>query len=390
MTDNYCRPQPGTFVLTALGLVMVLVLGIVSSSPMAKSRDEWKQDYQRPSEVPYPEDNLYTKEKADLGKKLFFDPRLSGADYISCATCHNPSFSWGDGLPTGFGNAMTQLGRRTPTILNTAFGELMMWDGRFESLEEQALGPMASPAEMNQEMEAIADELRAIPGYRSLFNLAFPEDGLTIENIAKAIATFERTVISGAAPFDLWIAGEETAISEAAKRGFDLFNGKANCVACHAGWNFTDDSFHDIGIDDDDLGRGEHFKNNVKMQHAFKTPTLRNALERAPYMHNGSMVTLRDVVVHYNTGGIDRPSLSNEMRPLNLSQQEQDDLVAFMATLSSVDERIALPVLPPNDQGPTASLRHVSPAAGPVEATAEDDERSRKCRIARLHLRVCR
>tara|TARA_R110002167_G_scaffold238379_1_gene443565 strand:- start:687 stop:1850 length:1164 start_codon:yes stop_codon:yes gene_type:complete len=387
MTQLFQRPLQRAVIGTLASVAVLFGLaGSFSAAAETKSREAWKKEYQRPSEVPYPDDNLYTKEKADLGKKLFFDPRLSGADYISCATCHNPSFAWGDGLPTGFGNAMTKLGRRTPTILNTAYGELMMWDGRFESLEEQALGPMAAPAEMNQEMEAIADELRAIPGYRTLFNVAFPGEGLSIDNIAKAIATFERTVISGTAPFDLWIAGEETAISEAAKRGFDLFNGKANCVACHSGWNFTDDSFHDIGIDDDDLGRGEHFKDNVKMQHAFKTPTLRNAVERAPYMHNGTQVTLSDVVAHYNTGGVVRPSLSDEMRPLQLSQQEQDDLVAFMATLSSVDERIAMPLLPPNDQGPAAGLRQTSPAAGPADVAPIDT----KCRVARLHLRPCR
>lgn len=373
----------------ALGLAVTLGAAAWTGGAVAKDREAWKKDYVRPSEIPFPEDNPYTKEKAELGKKLFFDPRLSGADYISCATCHNPSFSWGDGLPTGFGHQMTQLGRRTPTILNTAFGELMMWDGRFESLEEQALGPMAAEAEMNQELDAIADELRAIPGYRVLFNVAFPQDGLTIDNVAKAIATFERTVISGTAPFDLWIAGEETAISEAAKRGFDLFNGKANCVACHAGWNFTDDSFHDVGLDDDDLGRGEHFPDNVKMQHAFKTPTLRNALERAPYMHDGSLVTLRNVVEHYDTGFVERASLSDEVRRLNLSEQEKDDLVAFMATLSSVDTRITMPLLPPNDQGPAASLRQVSPAAGDSEQDGSSGQNG-KCRIDRLHLRRCK
>lgn len=380
------RRRASMFTAALLGLGLVTA---VSVDVAAQSREEWKAEYVRPSEVPFPEDNPYTKQKADLGKKLFFDPRLSGADYISCATCHNPSFSWGDGLARGFGNGMTQLARRTPTILNAAFGELMMWDGRFESLEEQALGPMAAAAEMNQALDAIADELNGIPGYRTLFKVAFPEDGLTIENVARAIATFERTVVSGTAPFDLWIAGEETAISEAAKRGFDLFNGKANCVACHSGWNFTDDSFHDIGLASDDLGRGEHFPNTVKMQHAFKTPTLRNAVERAPYMHDGSIVTLRDVVTHYDTGGIQRPSLSDEMRPLGLTQQEQDDLVAFMATLSSVDERIAMPLLPPNDQGPAAALRQASPAAGEA-SESEDEEADDKCRMARLHLRRCR
>lgn len=197
-----------------------------------KSRSEWKPEFHRPTSVPYPEENPYTREKANLGSKLFFDPRLSGSNSISCASCHNPSFAWGDGLPTGFGHGMTRLGRRTPTILNLAWGELMMWDGRFENLEEQALGPMGADVEMNQDLDAIVSELSHIPGYRTLFKIAFPGDGITLENIAKTIATYERTVVRGVAPFDRWIAGNEKAITEEAKRGFDLFTGKANCVSC--------------------------------------------------------------------------------------------------------------------------------------------------------------
>ncbi len=348
------------------------------------SRQDWKAEYVRPSEVPFPEENPYTRDKADLGHKLFFDPRLSGANYISCATCHNPSFSWGDGLPTGFGHKMTPLGRRTPTILNTAFGELMMWDGRFDSLEQQALGPMAAAAEMNQQMESIVEELKAVPGYVSLFNLAFPGEGITVPNIAKAIATFERTVVSGVAPFDLWIAGDETAIGDAAKRGFDLFNNKANCVACHSGWNLTDDSFHDIGLSDDDIGRGAVLKTIVKMQHAFKTPTLRNVVSRAPYMHDGSLATLADVIDHYDGGGKQRPSLSDDMHALKLTADEKADLIAFMRTLDGNDPVVAVPVLPANDQSPNAWLRRVSPAAG-----SGGGEVSPECRVARLHLRPC-
>ena len=291
---------------------LAFAFGMASADAVAetKSRAEWKAEYARPTEVPFPEDNLFTPEKADLGRMLFFDPRLSGADYISCGTCHNPSFSWGDGLPTGFGHGMTPLGRRTPTILNLAWGELLMWDGRFETLEEQVLGPMSAPVEMNEDLETVVAELSAIPDYVTMFNIAFPDEGLTIQNIAKAVATFERTVVSGIAPFDEWIAGDETAISDAAKRGFDLYNNKARCVACHSGWNFTDDSFHDIGLLDDDIGRGKQLPNIEKMHRAFKTPTLRNAAERAPFMHDGSLVTLTEVVDHYDTGGIQRPSLS--------------------------------------------------------------------------------
>ena len=173
------------------------------------TRSERKAKYARPTEVPFPSENPYTTEKADLGRLLFFDPRLSGSNYISCATCHNPSLSWSDGLTTSIGHGMTRGERRTPTILNLAWGELFMWDGRFGSLEEQALGPMGAEVEMNQNLDTVADEIRAIPGYRTLFSVVFPDEGVSLDNIARAIATYERTVVSGVAPFDRWIAGDE-------------------------------------------------------------------------------------------------------------------------------------------------------------------------------------
>ena len=334
-----------------------------------KSREEWKKEYARPAEIPFPEDNPYTAAKADLGRTLFFDPRLSGSNYISCGTCHNPSFAWGDGLPTGIGHGMTVLGRRTPTILNLAWSEQLMWDGRFETLEQQALGPMSAPVEMNQQMEAIVTELQSIPEYRTLFKVNFGDEGITVPNIAKAIATFERTVVSGIAPFDRWVAGDETAISANAKRGFDLFNNKANCVACHSGWNFTDDSFHDIGLASEDIGRGEQLPDVAVMKHAFKVPTLRNAVERAPYMHDGSAKNLFSVVAHYNNGFVKRPSLSAEVYELNLTDAEQADLVAFMKTLSSNDEQVAFPRLPPFDQTLAGSVSGVNTDAGKPDGT---------------------
>lgn len=364
--------------LKSAGAALALATGLFAATGTAsvaiaaetetKSREQWKTEYVRPTEIPFPEDNPYTKAKADLGRTLFFDPRLSGANYISCATCHNPSFAWGDGLPKGIGHAMTRLGRRTPTILNLAWGELLMWDGRFETLEDQALGPMSAAVEMNQNMDAIVTELSQIPEYRTLFKVNFPGEGITVKNIAKAIATFERTVVSGIAPFDKWIGGDEHAISDQAKRGFDLFNGKANCVACHSGWNFTDDSFHDIGIPDEDIGRGKQVPNVKVMQHAFKTPTLRNVVERAPYMHEGSLRNLYSVVRHYNDGFTKRESLSDQIYKLNLTDAEQNDLVAFLKTLSSPDTPVAMPRLPAYDQTVAGSVSGVSPAAGPSDA----------------------
>lgn len=345
-------------------------------SAQAKDLAAMKADYQRPSEVPHPEENPYSDQKAELGKMLFFDPRLSGNNHFTCAMCHNPSMGWEDGLALGFGEGMKHLGRSTPTILNLAWSEIFMWDGRFGSLEEQALGPIGAAVEMNQNMKELVPELQRIPGYVTQFNIAFPGEGISLTNIAKAIATYERTIVSALAPFDLWVGGDENAISESAKRGFALYNTKARCNACHSGWNFTDDSFHDIGlpptkdrkhihasdhlastndhgkevihIHQEDKGRGDldDFKNIVKMQYAFKTPGLRNLPSRAPFMHDGRLKTLMDVINHYNTGGIKRPSLSDEMKPLNLTEAEKKDLEAFMLTLVSNDKPQELPNLP--------------------------------------------
>jgi cytochrome c peroxidase len=311
--------------------------------------EKYKAAYQRPSAVPFPPENPYTADKYELGELLFFDPRLSGNNYISCANCHNPSLSWGDALPKGIGHGMTVLGRRTPTILNLAWAELLMWDGRKSSLEEQALGPIAANVEMNQDLTSLVAEMAVIEEYVTRFEKTFPDEGLTAANIGKAIATYERTVVSGTAPFDRWIAGDEQAISASAKRGFLLFNTKANCAVCHSGWNFTDNSFHDIGLKSQDIGRYEHLPLS-SMKHAFKTPTLRDTARRAPYMHDGSIKSLEDVVRHYDTGAVARESLSPEVHPLGLTDAEVRDLVEFMMTLDGDDKPVRMPRLPMTSQ----------------------------------------
>jgi cytochrome c peroxidase len=221
-----------------------------------------------------------------------------------------------------------------------------MWDGRAGSLEEQALGPIQADVEMNLPLAKLLERLNAIPGYAPMFAAAFPNDGIKPEHVAKAIATYERTVVSAPAPFDVWVAGSDKAISEDAKRGFELFNTKAGCVRCHSGWTFTDGSFHDIGLADDDIGRGKFLPKIVKMQHAFKTPGLREIVRRGPYMHDGSFATLEAVVEHYDKGGIDRASRSDLIRPLGLTSEEKKDLVAFMLTLTGEVDPITVPVLP--------------------------------------------
>ena len=308
--------------------------------------DALKAQYRRPATIPFPKDNTYTPQKASLGKKLYFDTRLSVTSAQSCASCHSPGFGWGDGLAVGVGHGMAKLGRRSPTVVNAAWSAIFMWDGRLATLEEQALGPIESPGEMNMPIDRLMARLETIAEYKPLFEAAFPGEGMKVKTLARAIATYERTVVSERAPFDAWIEGDEKAIPEDAKRGFALFNGKAQCAACHEGWNFTNEGFQDIGLPSEDIGRGQFLPGVIKMQHAFKTPGLREIGRRSPYMHDGSLATLEQVIDHYDHAGVVRPSRSDLMRPLGLTAQEKSELVAFLKTLTSDLGPTAVPVLP--------------------------------------------
>jgi cytochrome c peroxidase len=200
---------------------------------------------------------------------------------------------------------------------------------------------------MNLPVEALLAKLDDIKGYKALFDRAYPGEGISKSTISKALANFERTVISAEAPFDRWVNGNETAISDSAKRGFVLFNEKALCVKCHNTWRFTDDGFHDIGVPGDDLGRGKIMPDFDSMRYAFKTPTLRNGGLRGPFMHDGSESTLAAVVDLYNLGGrTKRPSLSEHVKPLGLTTVEKADLIEFIQTLTSADKPVAAPLLP--------------------------------------------
>ena len=305
-----------------------------------------KAEYRRPAQIPFPKENPYTPDKASLGKKLYFDTRISITSAQSCASCHSPGFGWGDGLAVGVGHGMAKLGRHSPTIVNAAWGGIFMWDGRLANLEEQALGPIQSPGEMNMPLEQLMERLGTIAEYQPLFAAAFPGAGLSPKSLAAAIATYERTVVSEEAPFDLWIEGNEQAISDEAKRGFALFNTKAQCSSCHEGWNFTNDGFQDIGLPSADVGRGQFLPQVIKMKHAFKTPGLLEIARRGPYMHDGSIATLEQVVEHYDQGGVDRPSRSDLVKPLGLTPQERSELVAFLKTLTSNLDPTTVPVLP--------------------------------------------
>lgn len=332
--------------LTSVRAALVCTaLLLPTTSFAAGDLDSMKQHYQRPASIPFPPENPYSAEKAQLGKMLFFDQRLSKNFNMNCATCHNPSLGWEDGVPGAFGGHGKPLPRHSPTVLNMAWGDAFFWDGRATTLEEQIRGPIESPIEMNVSLDTVVDRLNKVEAYREWFNRVFPGKGVHPDGILKAIATYERTIVSGTAPFDRWVSGDEDAISESAIRGFELFNGQARCSACHTGWNFTDNKYHDIGLITDDQGR-KAISQTSQDQHAFKTPGLRNIAQRAPYMHNGSIQTLEQVVIHYISGGMPRPSLSGQMQPVPMNGQQIKDLIAFMESLTGEDQPVSLPVLP--------------------------------------------
>ena len=305
--------------------------------------------YLRPAKAPEPAHNVGTPARVSLGKTLFFDPRLSGSNWISCATCHNPSLAWSDGLPTGIGHGMQELKRATPALLNCGFNTTLMWDGRAPNLEEQALGPITAAAEMNQDLPGLVRKLSAISGYAPMFEAAYPGEGISEKTIGKAIAAYERTILSGESPFDRWRRGDKRAVDESVKRGFVLFEGKANCVKCHEGFNFTDNGFHNIGLKprEGDVDSGRFAIRPIRAVYgAFRTPTLRDVELTAPYMHDGSLRTLDDVVEHYDRGGDTLENLSPNMKPLGLSAQEKADLVSFMKSLTGKQMVVTLPQLP--------------------------------------------
>jgi cytochrome c peroxidase len=304
-----------------------------------------KAEFKRPSVIVFPNDAPYHPQIATLGKMLFFDPRLSGAQNMSCASCHNPSFGWETPVEKAIGAMNAPLPRHAPTVQNLADARRFFWDGRADSLEEQAREPIAADNEMNAVMEDVLARLSAIPGYRAWFARLFPSRGLTEKTVLQAIATYERTIQTGISPFDRWVDGEPDAISEAAIRGFELFIGSAGCAECHRGWNFTDHAFHDIGLPSDDPGRGA-VKPGEANDFAFKTPGLLNIFRRAPYMHDGSLPSLDDVIRHYMSGGVERPSRDPAIRPFDLSERDIADLIAFLQTLTEEHLDVPTPVLP--------------------------------------------
>jgi cytochrome c peroxidase len=293
-----------------------------------------------------PEDNPLTESKIKLGRLLFFDRRLSADGMIACSSCHVPEAAFSD--PDRFSRGVDgHVGtRQAPTLINRLFSRAQFWDGRSASLEDQVLVPLTNPIEMaNHSMNDVVRRLQGIPEYLDAFAQAFPEDTstgkademITSTRIGQAVASFERTILSGNSPFDRFSNGDQTAIDESAKRGYRLFFGRALCSQCHLSFNFTDELYHNLGTGtlakNPDLGRYLFAKTDGQ-QGAFKTPTMREIFSTAPYMSDGSLSNLDKVIEFYDKGGQPNPWLSQKLKPLKLTTQDEADLMAFMKSLS--------------------------------------------------------
>lgn len=302
--------------------------------------------------VPVPEDNPMTAELVALGKKLYFEPRLSADDTVSCASCHAPDKGFADGRKTGMGVGQLTGKRNTPTVFNAAYNPRQFWDGRAATLEQQAAGPIANPIEMNMPHAECESKLNADAEYRGMFAKAFGEGPITIVHVQKAIAAYERTVVTGNSPFDRYqYGGDKSALSEAGVRGLAIFmdRDRGNCASCHLVGPktalFTDGLFHNLGAglsaegELTDMGRFMETKNEAD-RGAFKTPSLRNIAQTAPYMHDGSLKTLRAVVDFYVGGGSSNPHLDKQIKPLALTGRDREDLVAFLESLTGELARV--------------------------------------------------
>ncbi|MBQ0152017.1 MAG: cytochrome-c peroxidase [Chryseobacterium sp.] len=304
----------------------------------------------------YPKDNPYSKEKEELGKLLFFDPRLSKSGQISCASCHDPELGWSDGRRVAYGHDR-QLGvRNTPTVLNIAFAKEFFWDGRAATLEEQVKAPIENPVEMNFHSRLAVKKIAKIKGYKEFFLKAFGDDKVTEERITKSVATFERTLISPKSRFDKFIAGKKDELTDSELNGLHLFRTKANCINCHNTAYFSDQKFHNIGLtyfgrQYEDLGLYAISKKNEDVG-KFKTASLREISQTAPYMHNGLFPHIRGVLNMYNAGMPDEkgdktnplfPKKSNMLKKLDLNESELVDLENFLKTLHSYQYKMRAP-----------------------------------------------
>lgn len=324
------------------------------------------------SSVPVPPENPQTSEKIELGKKLFFDRRLSGDGTMSCATCHNPDQAFTDGLDISLSYPTTKNWRNAPTLINVAFSRYLFWDGRAKTLEDQALFPIMSAFEMNQNLDFLEEELRSVPEYVEAFKRVFGGE-ITKERIAMAIASLERTLVSENAPIDRFLKGDHNALSAEAKKGYELFTGKGRCSECHYGVNLSDDKFYALDVPKNKelekdprveatrrfVAKVYHYEDYLNLKEdpgrylitkdkkdwkAFKTPTLREVSKTAPYMHNGVFKTLDEVIDFFDRGG--GPG-NIVLKPLNLTSEEKGYIKKFLIeALTGKDLNIKVPDIP--------------------------------------------
>lgn len=317
------------------------VLASARTAPIAPAQSVF-------SELPIPPGNPLTQAKVELGFRLFFEPRLSANHRMSCATCHQPRRGFSNGEPTATGVTGQRGQRNTPTIYLAGIYPELFWDGRARSLEEQALGPIQNPLEMNESLPNVVRKLSEVPYYRVKFQQTFGTP-VTAQGIAQALASFERALRLKPSAYDRYLDGQMDALTPQQERGMILFGRRAHCATCHKGIQLTDKKFHNLGVGMDqprpDRGRFEVTR-HPEDTGAFKTPSLRNITQTGPYMHDGSLPTLEAVIDFYDRGGIPNPYLSQEMNPLGLSAEEKSDLLAFLQALTSADNLREIAALP--------------------------------------------
>jgi cytochrome c peroxidase len=289
------------------------------------------------SYMPVPHSNPLTAEKVALGRKLFFDPILSRDRTVSCATCHDPELGFTDNKRVAEGIGGRKGTRRTPRLINRGYGRSFFWDGRAATLEAQVLEPIENPIEMDMKLSEVTARLSADAAYAAEFKAVFGR-APDVEALRQALASYVRSIVSGDSPYDRFVAGQSDALTPAQRRGLEIFRGKGNCTVCHLGPNLTDEEFHNTGVGwkdgvSADPGRAK-VTSAATDSGAFKTPTLREIASTGPYMHDGSLATLNDVIVYYDKGGEPNPHRSREMQRLDLNEREKADLLAFLRALS--------------------------------------------------------
>jgi len=319
---------------------LLLLLSIVPAAVHSQSPPPASSNFSAPPGLPaiaWPEDNPYSPARAELGKILFFDGRLSANGMVSCASCHDREHAFAGSTPLSKGVTGKPGVRHVPTLINRAWGKSQFWDGRAPALEAQVIFPITDPEEMGMTAESVVEKVRGIQGYAPLFAAAFGDSTVNFERIAKALATFQRTIVSGNSAYDRYLAGDKSALTKQQKDGLDFFNKKGECAECHSGPNFTSEKFANIGIGMDrghpDPGREAISKKRGDLG-KFKVPTLRDVARRSPYMHDGSVKALGEVLDIYARGGLPNPHLDTRLTPFYLDEQTKQNLLSFLDSLN--------------------------------------------------------